>query len=97
MAYNKRRWGSDSWTAQLKRAGKPDGAIFADWRTWPNTLHAHRLALYAERAGKGTAAQEKLFQQIYEQGGNVSDKAILAQVRHETEPLHIANHSGRAL
>ena len=80
MAYNKRRWGSDGWTVQLRQSGRPDGALFANWRTWPNTLHAHRLAWFAERAGKGSAAQDKLFKQIYEQGGNVSDKVTLAQV-----------------
>ena len=80
MAYNKRRWGSDGWTVQLRRAGKPDGALFADWRTWPNTLQAHRLAWFADRAGKGSSMQDKLFEQIYEQGGNISDKATLAKV-----------------
>lgn len=79
-AYNVQRWGGDGWTAQLRRSGKPDGALFASWKTWPNTLHAHRLAEHAQRAGKGCQAQDKLFERIYELGGNVSDKSILLQV-----------------
>ena len=43
-------------------------------------LQAHRLALYAEKAGKGHLAQEALFDRTYEQGGNISDAATLAQV-----------------
>lgn len=43
LAYNRRRWGGDGWTQDLRRSGRPDGATFADWRWWPASLHAHRL------------------------------------------------------
>lgn len=84
-AYNVQRWGGDGWTAQLRRSGKPDGALFASWKTWPNTLHAHRLAEHAQRTGKGCQAQDKLFERIYELGGNVSDKSILLQVANDLQ------------
>ena len=80
MAYNRRRWGGDGWTVQLRESGKRDGALFRNWKTWPHTLHAHRLALYAERAGKGSQAQDRLFETIYEEGGNVSETATLLRV-----------------
>ena len=80
MAYNRRRWGGDGWTVQLRQSGKPDGALFRDWRTWPNTLQAHRLAWFAEQAGKGGLAQERLFEETYERGGNISDATTLAEV-----------------
>ncbi|KAK9798559.1 hypothetical protein WJX73_005482 [Symbiochloris irregularis] len=85
MAYNRRRWGGDGWTVQLRQSGKPDGALFANWKTWPNTLQAHRLAWYADKAGKGHQAQEKLFERTYEQGGNISDSATLAQVAEQLQ------------
>ena len=59
--YNRRRWGSDGWTHSLRAAGAPDGALFAKWDWWPNTLHAHRLMALASRHGKGRHAKEALF------------------------------------
>ncbi|CAN0472056.1 unnamed protein product, partial [Ectocarpus sp. 8 AP-2014] len=53
LAYNKRRWGGDGWTASLKRSSKKDGCDFAKWETWPNSLLAHRLQKFADSAGKG--------------------------------------------
>lgn len=38
LAYNRRRWAGDGWTHDLRRSGAPDGAKFADWQWWPNTL-----------------------------------------------------------
>lgn len=38
MAYNRRRWGSDGWTQGLRASGRKSGAMFRDWRWWPNTL-----------------------------------------------------------
>lgn len=36
--YCRRRWGSSGWTNHLRQQGKKDGALFADWKWWPNTL-----------------------------------------------------------
>ena len=41
-AYCGRRWGGSGWTNAMRRDGKRDGAVFAEWNYWPNTLHAHR-------------------------------------------------------
>ena len=49
LAYNKRRWGSDSWTQALRREGRPDGAAFKCWQWWPATLQ-----VTFERRGRRT-------------------------------------------
>ncbi|CAL8469539.1 g9080 [Coccomyxa elongata] len=83
LTYNKRRWGTDSWTQSLRRSGLPDGAIFKDWKWWPHTLKAHRLVLLAEQKGRAAEAQELLFQAIYERGQNVSDATTLNALGQE--------------
>lgn len=83
LEYNRRRWGGDGWTADLRRAGRPDGALFADWRWWPNTLLAHRLASLAHTHGKGHQAAELLFQLTYERGQNISSQQVLREAAAE--------------
>ncbi|CAL5229761.1 g13145 [Coccomyxa viridis] len=85
MAYNRRRWGSDGWTRALKESGRPDGANFANWQTWPNTLQGHRLVLLAEKEGKASQAEERLFEAIYEKGLNISDISTLEQIGEELQ------------
>lgn len=77
LAYNQRRWGSDGWTASLRRSAAKDGLRFKDWKWWPNTLHAHRLVLLADTLGKGGEAKQKLFKMTYEEGLNISDLEVL--------------------
>ncbi|CAM9525188.1 unnamed protein product [Ectocarpus sp. 12 AP-2014] len=84
LAYNKRRWGGDGWTASLKRSSKKDGCDFAKWETWPNSLLAHRLQKFADSAGKGDQQVNSLvFQTIYERGGNASDLETLVSLAAE--------------
>eukprot|EP00741_Cyanophora_paradoxa_P002171 tig00000553_g2104.t1 len=83
LAYNRRRWGGDGWTGELRRAGKAVGAPFGDWKTWPNTLLAHCLAEAAYAAGRGDEAVEALFAATYEKGQNVSDRATLERIAVE--------------
>ncbi|KAK9811679.1 hypothetical protein WJX72_008223 [[Myrmecia] bisecta] len=85
LAYNRRRWGSDGWTTALRQSGRPDGATFSDWKWWPNTLHAHRLAAFGAKHGKGHETEDRLFRCIYEEGGNVSLLPTLATLGHELE------------
>jgi predicted DsbA family dithiol-disulfide isomerase len=59
-AYNRRRWGGDGWTGDLRHRGRPDGAAFANWVWWPNSVRAHQLLLLAQREGKGREAKELL-------------------------------------
>jgi len=76
MAYNRRRWGGDGWTYDLRRRGAKAGAPFANWKWWPNTLRGHALGHYV-RKHYGTVAEDELTRLLmeltYERGGNVSD------------------------
>eukprot|EP00903_Cladosiphon_okamuranus_P006026 g5944.t1 len=83
LAYNKRRWGGDGWTASMKRSALKDGCDFAKWVTWPNSLLAHRLQMFAEKAGKGNQVNSLVFQTIYERGGNASDLETLVSLAEE--------------
>ena len=47
LAYNRRRWGGDGWTHDLRRSGAPDGAAFSNWQWWPNTLKASPLCWHS--------------------------------------------------
>lgn len=50
LQYNKRRWGSDSWTHSLREAGRPDGTPFADWQWYTQVLvHLHKQHLQVHR------------------------------------------------
>lgn len=44
----------------------------------PNTLNAHRLLHYAERAGKQDAVSEELFRAHFLEGSNLTDRDVLA-------------------
>ena len=73
-AYCRRRWGGDGWTRSLRAKGRAVGAPFADWKIWPNTLHAHRLMrLAGANTAKADELKSALFKACYEQGKNVSD------------------------
>jgi len=76
MAYNRRRWGGDGWTYELRSRGAKVGAPFANWKWWPNTLRGHALCQYV-RKNYGLAAEDELTRLLmeltYERGGNVSD------------------------
>ena len=54
-AYNERRWGGDGWTRSMKASGRKEGAPYENWKWWPNTTHASRLLMFAERFGLGGA------------------------------------------
>lgn len=82
MAYNRRRWGSDGWTSSLRDRGRRSGLHFASWKTWPNTLNAHRLCVYMnerdlhrteeERNLRGVELMRKFYELTYERGENIS-------------------------
>ena len=38
LDYNRRRWGGDGWTRSMKQMGRKEGAPYANWKTWPNSL-----------------------------------------------------------
>ena len=83
LAYNIRRWGSDSWTKQLKSVGKKFGANFENWKIWPNTLLCHKLMAEAKKQGKGCEVLDEIFKYCYELGKNVSDERILNEIANK--------------
>ena len=71
-----RRWGGDGWTYSLRRDGEKEGLAFKNWKTWPNTVLAHRLVYLAgqQKGPEGEAhAKDVLFRMTYEDGLNISD------------------------
>jgi predicted DsbA family dithiol-disulfide isomerase len=46
----------------------------------PNTVNAHRLLVYADRAGNQDAIAEELFKAYFLEGANLTDNALLAKV-----------------
>jgi len=63
-------------------AGHQVGIPFAyqKMKVQPNTLNAHRLLLYAERAGKQDALAEALFRAHFTEGANLTDRETLAGI-----------------
>eukprot|EP00966_Prymnesium_polylepis_P281175 6496340-Prymnesium_polylepis.1 len=79
MAYNRRRWGGDGWTRSMREMGRAEGAHYSNWKVWPNTTHASRVLLLAERAGKSDALMGELYQMCYDEGENVSLRETVAR------------------
>ena len=72
-AYCQRRWGGSGWTNHLKQEGRKDGALFQNWKWWPNTLRAHQFVAFAAMHGISTSqSNEVLFEALYENGENIS-------------------------
>jgi predicted DsbA family dithiol-disulfide isomerase len=46
----------------------------------PNTLHAHRLLVYASRQGRENEVAESLFRAYFQEGANLTDKSALAAI-----------------
>ena len=83
LEYNKRRWGSDSWTNQLRAVGRKYKANFKNWKIWPNTLLCHKLMAEAKKIGKGNDVLDELFKYCYENGKNVSIENTLNEIAKE--------------
>lgn len=72
-AYCRRRWGGSGWTNHLKQEGRKDGALFQNWKWWPNTLKAHQFVAFAAKHGISTSRSNGvLFEALYENGENIS-------------------------
>lgn len=93
-AYNRRRWGSSGWTQHLRQEGRADGAMFADWRWWPNTAKAHQWVAYLrDRCNISTdKANMILFQAVYEQGKNISGTETLVQLAQQSFPDNLEDN-----
>jgi predicted DsbA family dithiol-disulfide isomerase len=63
-------------------AGRQVGIAF-DYdrmKVQPNTLHAHRLLTYAERAGRQDELAEALFQAHFVEGASLAERETLADI-----------------
>jgi len=67
---------------RVTMAGRQVGIPFAyeKMKVQPNTLNAHRLLCYAERAGKQDALAEELFRAHFTEGANLTDRDSLAGI-----------------
>lgn len=81
-AYNQRRWGGSGWTHRLKQEGRNDGAAFAKWKWWPNTMKSHCLVKFAEErySIETSKSNSVLFNALYEEGKNISLLDVLVQI-----------------
>src|SRR3954468_3540181 len=68
--------------ARVSEAGKRAGIEFAfdAIEVQPNTIDAHRLMHFAGERGQQDAMAEALFRRYFEQGADLTDKAILADI-----------------
>lgn len=67
---------------RVAMVGRTVGIDFAFDRieVQPNTINAHRLLIYADRAGNQDAMADELFKAYFLEGANLTDKAVLAEV-----------------
>ncbi len=84
--YRSRKFGSLEHSRQLDArivaAGAPDGIEFRHdlMRRTPNTFNAHRLIWLAEQEGVQDAVVEALFRGYFEEGRDIGDAAVLAEL-----------------
>ena len=67
---------------RLTELGKEAGIAFnfAAIQRSPNTLDAHRLIRFADEAGMAEEVVERLFSAYFEQGRDIGDRAVLAEI-----------------
>ena len=56
---------------------------FANWKTWPNTLHANRVLLAADAQGLGGRLTDIICGKLYEEGENVSLRETVGAAAEE--------------
>lgn len=67
---------------RVTMAGRQVGIPFAyeKMKVQPNTVNAHRLLYFAERAGRQDELAEELFRAHFTEGANLTDREMLADV-----------------
>lgn len=89
-AYMKAKFGDSPRAAAmsdaLKAAGKVEQIEFAFDRIekQPDTTDSHRLIRWAASAGKQTEIVERLFKAYFEEGRDIGDPAVLAEIAGES-------------
>jgi predicted DsbA family dithiol-disulfide isomerase len=85
-AYRSAKFGSwqrsQALDAQVADAGRPDGLVFNHDRMerTPNTIDAHRLIRLAGQEGKQVEIVEGLFAAYFNEGRDIGDPAVLADI-----------------
>ena len=85
-AYRSAKFGSwqrsQALDAQVAAAGRPDGLVFNHDRMerTPNTVDAHRLIRLAGQEGKQTEIVEGLFAAYFNEGRDIGDPSVLADI-----------------
>lgn len=71
--------------AELAESGEREGIRFHFDRvkSVPNTLDAHRLVLLAEEQGRQPVVVDQLFRGFFEEGMDIGDPGVLAEVAEE--------------
>jgi predicted DsbA family dithiol-disulfide isomerase len=88
-AYRSRKFGSPEKSRELdQRTSAAAAAVGLQFRTdlmtrTPNTMAAHRLVWFADRAGKQPEMVERLFQAYFIEGRDVGDHTVLADCAAE--------------
>jgi predicted DsbA family dithiol-disulfide isomerase len=95
LAYNKRRWGGDGWTNQLKQVGKQIGCTFKNWKFWANTFKAHMLLQEAKKKGKEEEVIFDLYRLSYEEGENISDVNVLNKLSEKYQLTNWNNEDNK--
>jgi predicted DsbA family dithiol-disulfide isomerase len=67
----------------MRAMGRREGCPYANWKTWPNTTHAGRLLLLAEKHGLADDLISILYRKCYEEGENVSLRETVARAAVE--------------
>jgi len=91
--------------SRVAAVGNQVGIPFAfdNIKVQPNTVKAHRLLHYAEKAGRQDALAEELFRAYFIEGANLTDTATLAGVAaragldREAVAAYLAGDEDRAL
>ncbi len=80
--YLEQKFGSGHSYERIENIGREVGIDFAFDRiaVQPNTLHAHRLLLYGAKAGHEDETAEQLFRAYFQEGRNITDHAVLADI-----------------
>ena len=78
----------------IRSAGVPDGAMFANTKWRCNTMKALQLVDYARDRGiESSITKAALFEAMYEKGQDVSDIGVLTRIAQSIGLLHSDNDS----
>jgi predicted DsbA family dithiol-disulfide isomerase len=91
--------------ARVTKAGEGVGIPFAyeKMRVQPNTLQAHRLMVFAQRAGRQNELAEELFRAHFVEGADLTDPEVLASaaaragLEHAAAAAYLAGGEDREL